>query len=611
MSAPATRRLWLGVLGVMAIFGGILLSDGVFDDPEVVLPEPAEVFTVPARDAADTDDPGAVVGLVEVSASAPLFEDATALHPTVFDEQGEPAADGPTPGSGDGPAGEPEADSPGGEGGSDPSPADSGPRPVLAVGEEVQTVARFLDFCSEDPSLGCPVGVGATVLFAGETPMPPPLRINVIPETMKSDHPGLRCDPGYPTETFMSLLVLSNKPLTGLDLRLSTENWQGPNAQGLRSSDSEAVPYEQRVKAGQPTEPTVAAGVHTCLGFRLDRKTEGGPDRKGPFTLFIQARASAPGYPQELVQEQLDFIGIYDVGTRPQVRIYPQDQNRAYVIVPQQALEESEVWVIGGYQDCSVPGPKSGSEATRSRIRSWPDVGAPDFPWDRSYGYYSVWDLNLRHSEYYTLCVWWKKEGRVEGWRLETPDGWDFVVSWDWLGHARGAAPGALRVTGCPEAGQPLPRVQGRIPHVDVEPNGQILNAPPLSESRVLCYTGGWPVPQGGYLELRAEIVDPEYVDLYGANQVYGVVRRPLDVQMARCGAHYNGPWITCGATLEWRNPKVLCGGGLDPDPTCGGDPWFRMGIQWEAIQNTTTKRPDPKGWGITKFLEAGTVPLL
>ena len=170
MKRTLLRDLLFGLLGAMSLFGGIILTDLLFDDSAVILPESETSFVIPPSDAAAPDVPGAILTRVEVPAPDPFFEGATVLYPTVFDADGIPAIDAP-PAALDGlsgdegaPGGADQDGSAGDEGSSEGVDLDASSvderAPGAAAGNAISIIARFFDLCAEPPAPGCPSGIG-------------------------------------------------------------------------------------------------------------------------------------------------------------------------------------------------------------------------------------------------------------------------------------------------------------------------------------------------------------------------------------------------------------------------------------------------------------------
>ena len=608
----ARRDLVFGLLGAASLVGGIFLADAMFDDATVTFPEPEAAFVLPLSDTADVDDPGAVLTPVLVPVPEPLFEEATVVYPTIYDEEGIPAADDPMAASQRGP--DSEAGSGGGApagapgGGSSgkplPPPADTGPAPGAAGGESTATVIRFLDLCAESLSPACPGGIGATVLFGAALP---PLQIEVLTDATTALFPALRCDPGWPSQTVIPVALLSNRPFSLLHVRLKTGDGATllDEQVNLRSSVAENDLYDQRVKASQLTAPTLGGGVHTCLELQIDRAVNTPPERNGPFELSIQGYARKDAGGDDYLSKTVKFTSRYDA-VRPVVRILPLDENRAYLIVPQLVDDSTVVWVSEDYEDgfgsCAGTPPQLDPRSVRRSPTAAPvqfsGLDAGDYPWDRSYSHYTLWDLELANSTDYTLCVRWINEARTDEWVLETPDGVSLTVYSGDLRHTSTRVAGTLLAhiygaAGCFVANpRDWPGDDKLFPFQTVYGDGTYDGM----NLAYMCRT--WGRRLGPSIELRALFPD-------GSNEVYGIVKVPTATLIAKCGPGNDLKQAPCSTALEWRNQRVLCGGGLS-EPSCQGDLWFSLGVTFEIENDTSNNRPDPQNWGIFKIARLG-----
>jgi len=577
---PRLRDLLFVLLGALSLLGGILLADVVVDDTSVSLPEPVTAFDVPSGGAAAADDPGAIVAPVLVAAPAPLFEDADVIPTPVYDAQGaseesssEAGGGGSTGGLGDSPP----------PGGSPTPPSGSG----SSAGNVMATIVRFIDFCADNPAGGCPNGIGATILFAGETPPPPPLQIEVLPEATTALFPSLRCDPGWPSEVAIPVALLSNRPFSLLHVQLRAADGTTvlDEEVNLKSPPSEHTLYDQQVKASKPTGATLAAGAHTCLTLHTDGRGQSTPSRAGEFELFVQGYAGS-----DYLAKTHRFDGQYSA-ERPPVRIIPRDANTGFVWVPQLRDDSTFVWLtqLGDATSAGCSQPTQGADQPLLNSSTYaPQPIAPltlnsaTYPWDRTYDYHTIWNLDVRSGAKYTLCVQWRKEGRTDEWLIETPDGVALAVSTSypaWRDNQyRG--PARIQVSGMPGCGM-------------------------LTEDGFLrfeCASTGTRLAD-----------DIEFVPLLsGSNDPYGFATVSRTHLIAQCGPGGSRDKPPCKIEFEWRNQRTLCGGGLY-DPKCQGDLWLSYDLYLKIDPLNANQRPNPQDWGVFEITRLGeqsdTVP--
>jgi len=605
------RDILLAGLGAISLLGGVLLADAVFDGDEASLPELAPLHYVPASDG---DDPGAALTFVSVPAPEAIVPGATPVYPITFDDDATLQSDGSAPLDGDA-GGEDVPAQPGGDQAPVPGPEGGAEvdAPAVATAEVVGTAVRFFDLCAEDSS-GCPLGIAATVLYSGSVPA---LEVVPIPEANQALLGDLRCDPGWPTSTEIPVVILSNRPLSLLHVRLTTgaEETLIDQAVNLKSPPSEHTLYDERVNAGRATAATVESGFHTCVTLRIDR-VDPRPNRIGHFELNVQAYASNEDTPgDDYDSSSIVFWGQYE-GFAPPVRFYPLDENRAYLLVPQLPDDRTAVWVTEDYEafrdqrscEGGTPPPLDTRSTRRSPLAApvaTPGLDSPTYPWDRAYSHHTLWDLRLRNSSDYTLCVSWPGENRTEEWELETPDGFALDVYSGAFRHTSTRVPDTmgihmLGVEGCFDA---TPHGQGsrhypfpyETVYGDGTYNGMI--------SDFMCLSGGRYI--GSEIELRARFPDGEYP---GDQDVYGVIRKPSNVLLGFCGAL---PWMDnpfsrqvagCDTQLEWRAPRgnTLCGGGLTT-PDCRGELLYSLEVSFRSTLRDSNNRPDPTDWGIAR----------
>ena len=602
MKLSDLRGVLAGLLGVLSLVSGLLVSDVVFDEPEVVLPVAEGASVMPTGDLADPNDPGAVLAPVIVDAVAPVFEDAAIVYPTTYDEQGNPSSDEPSSDSGQSAGSD---GSPGGTAQPEALPPATGSVPG-AAGEAMATIVRFLDLCADDPA-GCPIGIGATVLFGNDPPLPPPIRVEVVPEAITALFPTLRCGPMWPTPTVIPVVLLSNRPFDTLHATLKS-----PDGSVLsqilnhRSGPKEFALYDQRLNGWQGTDATVQSGVHTCLEMPTGAQGAAPADRSGPFELTIDAF-----HGQEHWGDTIKFAG-HQTRIRPPTRIMPVDENRAIVVVAQQPGEVAMVWVYeesesGRQKDngpigCGSPPPQVAANAVRVNPfaipKSFPeaDMNSADWPWDRSFSQYTIWSLNLKHSEDYTLCVDLAQEGQTEEWALQTPDGVVLRMDDGMFRYFADVEKGSLGVTmlGVERCFVVSPVLRPG----DVFPGDHLVGTGSTYNN----------TQDGPRCDSDNGFVGPEIVLRAGIQHdanTYGILRVPTQVLVTQCGpANSSSPGVAlsvegppCDSSLNWYQ-RTLCG--PNPFSDCGAAVLYSLDISFEAFIDTSNGRPDPRDWGIS-----------
>ena len=590
MTNTTLRDILFTLLGGVSLLVGVLVADVLLDDGDMSLPDAEVSYVAPPGAGAVEGDPGALIAPVTVPAAEPLFPGAQVVYPTIYDSDGESYFDIPdgtsgaaeddsggagTPGSGAPEAGgtqpDNQATSPAGAGGADPAPP--------ASGAAMATIVRFLDLCADTSSPACPAGIGAVVLFVGSPAPPPPLQIEILPDATAALYSGLRCDPGWPTQDVIPVVLLSNRPLSLANVTLQLKNPSSVVAlhdvNGLKSAPSEHALYEQRVRTAQAMGTTIGTGFHTCLQLRFDmpanrahfnRDTEFDQDSR--FEIHVVAFHDNDG-----ATKTVRFTSQF-ASKRPPVRITAIDGNRASVWVPQQIGDTTLVWVESGGTGCNL-GPGSDGQARLNSATSAQQPIAPNvlndptYPWDRTFSHYTVWDLELRASSTYVLCISWKQEGRLEVWTLETPDGVAVSLTSGYR-HWRDnqyAGPARINIAGMPGCWM-------------------------LTEDRFgdfSCKSVG--TRMGANLEFRAL--------LPGGIEPYGVITRSLSQLVSRCVGDAGDGRYPCNFHLEWRSRQTLCGGSAMFPPTNCGDLLLDYELFLDVTRLTTNSRPDPLDWGI------------
>ncbi|MDX1449425.1 MAG: hypothetical protein R3246_10245, partial [Acidimicrobiia bacterium] len=398
-----------------------------------------------------------------------------------------------------------------------------------------------------------------------------------------------------PSQTAIPLVLLSNRPFDLLHVRLRTaDGVLLDEIVNTRSDPSEFTHFDQRRVAGKPLAPTPMDGAHTCILLRTDARVGSAPERTGQFEVFVQGYAD-----QSYRAKTVTFTGGYDA-RRPPVQFLPQSANRAHVIVPQIAGDTVVMWVherYTGAPGCDGTPPSLDTRAVRQTPASLPReyspsaLASPDYPWDRTYSHFTVWNLDLRSSTDYTVCIRWVIEDRGEEWYLETPDGIDLYVGAGPLRHTRSVVAGTLLV-----------RMYGVSGCFVANPHGQSDLWPKFPDQNLfgddtylytfpdMCHSGGRFI--GPKIQIQALFAD-------GTNDVYGMIEVPTQVLVDNCTDVGTGqPSGPCTRRLEWRNRNVLCGGGFGT-PSCQGDLFFGLDIYFRVTVRDWNNRPDPLDWGV------------
>lgn len=610
----------VGLLAVTAI-SAALVSDLVRSEAAFVLEDPVEALPVIPFGAAtgageaDLDQiPGAMLSPVLVPAPPPLLP-------------GEPTAQ---------PAGGGSTSTPGTTITSAPGTATPpGPTPnTKAVGvaaapgswmtsivdlTEAQaneptlvTVYRFFDLCADALSTACPDGLGATVLFAGSDTPPPPLAVEIMPDPPQAVRSSVRCDLPWPSGTTIPLLILSNRPLDLYHARLSLAGGgEVASAVNLRTTAAESSWHASRVAAGKPVGTSLHDAVHTCVTIDIDGPSvPAGIQRTDRFSVTVTGFAG-----QSTATRTRTFDGAYTAGRAP-VRIYPLDGYRAMMVVPQRANDAVGATLNPAWATTGLPGagtcPTSGSAYSQSLTQRNPaqgataystaDMQAADYPWDRDYTHYTVWDLYLESGHDYTVCVHWALDDLQERFTVRTPNLWSFNLNGRRLGYGSKVDAGSLTlhvpgIAHCWVANPGQGSAGGRDPFPEVtlsDPHGWAT----------------WAVPDPGLcLSQGSRYPDPVEVwsglSKLGDNTVYGVARIPIPVLMKDCRVDQAAAVITladgcAGPTLEWRSQKVLCGGPIGLGD-CKGDLIYNLTTWVWMSGDSRWDRTDPKDWIISQ----------
>ncbi len=608
-----------------AVVLGVAGADVYFDDPIPEGPVPNAVLPVLPGQDPEVSGPGGLLGAVQTRVAAPPFgAPAAASAPAGLDGHQDPR-DGSGPAADDAPILAPgeadDRDSGLGPGADDEPPPTDGE----AAGTEAAlgTIIRWLDMCAVGGAAGCPLGVAATILPLGD--LLPALEVEAFPEATRAVFPDLRCDPGWPSQTVLPIVVASNRPLDSLDVHL--QDWDeviwGLEAD-LASSQSESARFESRRESGQPIFADMATGVHTCVGLGLHADTP----RGDTFVLRVTARSG-----EDRVDLRVPFAAQFGIG-RPPITLHPQDEYNATVRVPQRYEGQTAVWIAAGTEREAACDTVPGEAVIDVAVSKIPDSVLDDdaYPWDRDYDHVTYRYLRLQHSQEYTLCVHRLDEGITQAFIIETPDGWHLDVTSGVLAHMQDLPAGLLEVRfegigGCGKAefaSGPLPNVklEGRGGYYEVEGERICSSLGPFDDP--LSYV----VPVRGGQDERDAFRVGVPVALFDA---------------CRAGASSVG--YPCQQMLRWNHIKMIRGNGLDIDwdiveamfriAISGGsdmsalidlaesltapprnrdpDPWM-LQIDLETRRITTNNRPHPLDWGFTEMLRLGelepTVPV-
>lgn len=201
------RDLLFGLLGALALIGGVVVTDVVINDGERIAPEDTELILLPGGVAqSDEPDPGGI--LIRYSPNA-APGDASVPPPAGSSQGGDgPSGGGSSSGASDGGSSS-SANSPAGAPG---QPQNSGSGSFSGDA----TIVGFIDLCAESPIQPdyCSGGIGATVLgilsagtyldFDGPTFSEIKLGTSVITETPPD---GKKCAQSLPSETWITAKV--------------------------------------------------------------------------------------------------------------------------------------------------------------------------------------------------------------------------------------------------------------------------------------------------------------------------------------------------------------------------------------------------------------------
>ena len=340
------------------------------------------------------------------------------------------------------------------------------------------------------------------------------------------------------------------------------------------------------------------------------------PDRTGRFVVTVQGYAG-----DDFLTRTVPFTGHFDA-IRPPVLFEPKNANRAYMVVPQigAGANATEVWVyetsndwdptINAPRSCETdPDPPPG-ELDTTTLRYDPQAGPmpygeivrSDYPWDRSYTHFRVWNLDLRNSTDYILCIRWLGEGRTEEWYLETPDGVEVGIVGGFLRHTQSVDKGDLTVwqfgiSGCKLVIDPEPYQgsQANTPFPAEDLTGD--DTYKWAHSSGMCHSNGWNLAPEIELQARysrnslAGVAHPQ------GDAPAGMIHWPLAELISKCTDPEVGR-PPCRGVLEWRtqNPK-LCGGPWFT-PSCLGDRLFSLQVDFYVTLRDSNHRPDPLDWG-------------
>jgi hypothetical protein len=602
MTKQRSFRVLLAILvAIGAIAAGVVGADLYFSDGNPEGPVPSSVLPVVAGQGAEANAPGGLLGAVEARVAEPPF--------------GEPASEAPPVALGVRFGGQDASGASLGDQGDASSPA-ADYSPHMTVGEVADsgtllgTILRWLDMCAVGGAAGCPLGVAATILPLAE--LFPALQVQAFPEATSATFPDLRCDPGWPSQSTIPIVVASNRPLDFLDVYVRTSDgiiWGLET--NLASPAWESVRFEALRANGEAVFADVATGVHTCVTMRLHADTP----RGDTFELKLTARAG-----EDEVDLVVPFAGVFGTG-RPPVTLHPQNEYRATVRVPQRYEDQTAVWLSAGSNwqaACDSVPADALIDVALSRI---PDSVLNDdaYPWDPDYDHVTYRHLRLHHSSEYTLCVHWMDEGVTEAWILETPDGWHLDIISGVLAHRVNTSRGLLgvrfeNVGGCDTA----TFASGPLPNVDLQGFGGYHE---VVGDRI-CRSFG-PFEDGYVVPVRA---GSEEREAFRVIVPFGL----LD----RCAVGANAVGFPCQQMLRWNHTHLIRGNGLDIDwdiieslfrlAISGGsdidaiitladsvinppqdrepDPWM-LQIDFETQRITTNNRPHPLDWGFTQML--------
>jgi len=486
--------------------------------------------------------------------------------------------------------------------------------PVADLVPIFATIFRFFDLCAETGGQGCPPGVGGTVLYEGGKAPPPPLKMDVIPEPTQAIRDQVRCDLAWPSSKRIPVLITSNRPLDLFHTTLSIEGGATVHeVNNGRSDPSEFARYEQLRKDGKPVGTTLGNAIHTCVAFDIEAASApANVSRTGRFEVAANGFAG-----QSHAKITRAFGGDYKAG-KPPIKIHALDGYRAMVVVPQRRddIVTTSMFIDHDAYGTAGPGPCTpntsklyhGQLTPRSPSKgpieySVSDMNAADYPYDRDYTHYTVWDLYLTSGSGHVLCVGWQEDDAHELWHIETPNLWQFNLWGRVLHYNSFVKKGSLtlRVPGINDCWVANPG-QGSAGGRDPFPDEGLSHTSGwefwfLPDS-ALCSSNGWRYPDP--IEVWAELSEP------GDNTVYGVARIPVAALMKDCKGDRAAPVQSSddgckGPTVEWRNQNVLCGGPIATG-NCQGD-LFRSLATWTVMRGDSRwDRTTPKDWLIAQI---------
>ena len=501
---------------------------------------------------------------------------------------------------------------------------------------------HFVDQCAEGAT-PCPAGEPGTVVpLAGSLPPKMP-SIRLWPGLTKTTYPGLRCDPGFRTSQRIPVVVTSDTFLSSLTVTLSIPKVSDLDTVELRSAQAALAPEEQwftkRNEAGLPMGTDLDNGVQYCASLR----TEHHPDLSYKLTgITLPAkptyRVTATGY--DIVLNKVTATADYATPVphgRPPVLLTPLSGNVLQVVVPETdpslkspSAPQPKVWAERpwGYPvpawdgDCSTFAPVAGKSGAplvgypRAPAKPYDpaELAKANYPYDRAYTHFSVWNIVLQESNAYFLCVSWPSlpsGEEYQAFRIETPDSMRLRISaYGFQGETRAYYMLRTKDAVCPDW-------QATWGPKETSPSGMGWAWP-----EIVCDSKGFPFPLTTTFEMMTptykggELVDsgsqalftPTWCQAQPGESFY-----PAGVIMPAesCGVippNHNlidvAPNGSGGFPIVWEVPRidfwwrehVLCGG---PGPCVGPDfAWAGTTFYWYDVPPFTERR-DPLDWRI------------
>ncbi len=525
------------------------------DDPGGAPADPSE----PSEPPRDGDDPP--------SPPEPEPEPGDTPEESAADD---PAGDDPADGDGE-PAGDEPAEDPGDEPAEVPTELPEGP---------------FVDPCLTGDASGCPPGEPGTILGGGgsaSAALTDDIRFTIHPYLTKAEYPDLRCDPGFLTSDAIPVVITTDRPVgsghigvgpAATDTDIGDDTVWPDHGPQLFSTDStqRAAWVLATAIAGELPPAGLEHGLHHCVRLPHDLPEPVGTLVPGSL-MAIEAEAEPYLSPGEMQSARRTFLvrDLAGVSTeRPPVQLEALDWDVLQVRVPQKTpsgvtSNRTIVYAEAVRDDtdatpCRTNPPYSSSDSADPRPLDRETLAAPDYRYDRDYDHVAVWNLVLRESTTYDVCVYWSAAGEVERevWQVTTPNqlrvrarATEVATGHDWRSVEQGDFEvRGIGLGGCPPAS---------VPPEDDDAFGQwLIGAPPVT-----CDGDGRAAQPE---RIAVEVTAGERLSYYLPDPVRVPLVDPDGAAVETRGCQYGATPVPCPERTLRRTATFEVSGGL-----CGG----------------------------------------